>query len=161
MKNNQTQRPMHTVETFQSESEDGKTVHNTFNVYGGSVIFAATAPHVTQHIYGNHISTLPTVSPEEAEEVSRLTKEELKLFRYIPNVASLHEFIAQIELCDSAHDVALLAWRRLDNVFITRENIVTAEFIESLHPFIRQIKTGTSTDNLRCHINKFMVEKKA
>ena len=124
---------MHTVETFQSESEDGKTVHNTFNVYGGSVIFAATAPHVTQHIYGNHISTLPTVSPEEAEEVSKLTKEELKLFRYIPNVASLHEFIA----------------------------IVTAEFIESLHPFIRQIKTGTSTDNLRCHINKFMVEKKA
>ena len=116
---------MHTVETFQSESEDGKTVHNTFNVYGGSVIFAATAPHVTQHIYGNHISTLPTVSPEEAEEVSKLTKEELKLFRYIPNVASLHEFI------------------------------------ESLHPFIRQIKTGTSTDNLRCHINKFMVEKKA
>ena len=68
---------MHTVETFQSESEDGKTVHNTFNVYGGSVIFAATAPHVTQHIYGNHISTLPTVTPEEAEDVSSLTKEEL------------------------------------------------------------------------------------
>lgn len=75
---------MHTIETFQNESEDGKTVHNTFNVYGGSVIFAATAPHVTQHIYGNHISTLPTVTPEEAEEVSKLTKEELKLFRYIP-----------------------------------------------------------------------------
>ena len=146
------------METIKTESEDGRIV-NTFNVYGGSVIFAATAPHVTQHIYGNHIS-VPSVSPEEAEEVSKLTKEELKLYRYIPNVEALHEFIGQIELCDSAHDVALLAWRRLDNVYITRDNIVKAEFIESLQPFIRHIKTGVSTDNLRCHINKFMIEKK-
>ena len=63
-------------------------------------------------------------------------------------------------MCDSAHDVALLAWRRMDNVYITRDNIVKAEFIESLQPFIRHIKTGVSTDNLRCHINKFMMEKK-
>ena len=146
------------METIKTESEDGRIV-NTFNVYGGSVIFAATAPHVTQHIYGNHIS-VPSVSPEEAEEVSKLTKEELKLYRYIPNVEALHEFIGQIELCDSAHDVALLAWRRLDNVYITRDNIVKAEFIESLQPFIRLIKTLVYSDKLRCQIYKLIMEKK-
>lgn len=93
--------------------------------------------------------------------VSNLSKEELKLHRYIPDMQSLQDFITEIQQCDTASEVAVSAWRRLDNVYITKENIVTAEFIESLQPFIKQIKSGTSTDNLRCHINKLMMEKKA
>lgn len=149
---------MNTFEENEKEKEEGKNI-NTFHIENGSIVFAATAPHTVQIITGNHF-TITICSQEKVNSVASLSKEELKLHRYIPDVKSLQEFITQIQQCDSASEVALLAWRRLDNVYITKENIVTADFIESLQPFIKQIKSGTSTDNLRCHINKLMMEKR-
>lgn len=150
---------MNRTEKKQEEREEGKTI-NTFNIEKGSIVFAVTAANSVQIITGNHF-TIAVCKQEEMTSVSNLSKEELKLHRYIPDMQSLQDFITEIQQCDTAYEVAVSAWRRLDNVYITKENIVTAEFIESLQPFIKQIKSGTSTDNLRCHINKLMMEKKA
>lgn len=135
---------MNRTEKKQEEREEGKTI-NTFNIEKGSIVFAVTAANSVQIITGNHF-TIAVCKQEEMTSVSNLSKEELKLHRYIPDMQSLQDFITEIQQCDTASEVAVSAWRRLDNVYITKENIVTAEFIESLQPFIKQIKSGTSTD---------------
>ena len=122
------------------------------NIYGGSNQILPTATEANQY-YGGDNHKADACRPDEQPSTA-LTPEAQRLSLYIDNVEALRGYLTLLSQCTSAREVGeVVALMAQKEPALTPEEIVKERFIALLPPLAPQLTKGTSTDNLRIHID--------
>ena len=124
-----------------------------FNIYGGNNQILPNATEGKQYFrVGNHKDA--DGHTNEGQTSTALSPEAQRLSLYINNVESLHGYLMLLSQCTNAREVGeTVALMAQNEPALTPEEIVKERFITLLPPLAPRLTKGTSTDNLRIHID--------
>ena len=122
------------------------------NIYGGNNQILPNATEANQYYGGGHKGDGSQGSDKQPS--TALTPEAQRLSLYIDNVEALRGYLTLLSQCTSAREVGeVVALMAQKEPALTSEEIVKERFISLLPPLAPQLTKGTSTDNLRIHID--------
>lgn len=79
---------------------------------------------------------------------------------YFKDEETFQHYKSLLAKCHTAKEVGKVTLSmRLNEPGVDEETVVSAKFIETLLPFLPNVKKGRSIDNLRCCINKAWSER--
>lgn len=123
-----------------------------FNIYGGNNQILPNATEANQYYGGSHKGAEDYAGAEMP--ATALTPEAQRLSLYIDNVEALHGYLTLLSQCTTAREVGeTVAMMAQKEPALTPDEIVKERFISLLPPLAPQLTKGTSTDNLRIHID--------
>lgn len=124
-----------------------------FNIYGGNNQILPNATEANQ--YNGNDSDKATDTPDDGQpSAMALTPEAQHLSLYINNVEALRGYLTLLSRCTCAREVGeVVALMAQKEPALTSEEIIKERFIALLPPLAPQLTKGTSTDNLRIHID--------
>lgn len=122
------------------------------NIYGGNNQILPNATEANQYYGGGHKGDGSQGSDKQPS--TALPPEAQRLSLYIDNAEALHGYLTLLSRCSSAREVGeVVALMAQKEPALTSEEIVKERFISLLPPLAPQLTKGTSTDNLRIHID--------
>lgn len=125
----------------------------SIQIYGGNNQILPNATYAVQNFYGDELASQNTAG--ESSSPAPLTDDEQRLSIYINNVDTLRGYLSQLRACKSAKEVGeVVATMCLQESSIVEDLIVKQNFITLLLPFLTNVETGKSIDNLRLYINQ-------
>lgn len=123
------------------------------NIYGGNNQILPNATEANQY-YGSNNHKDDDNHSSDKQPAMALTPEAQRLSLYIDNVETLRGYLTLLSQCSSAREVGeVVALMAQKEPALTPEEIVKERFIVLLPPLAPQLTKGTSTDNLRIHID--------
>ena len=133
----------------------------SIQIYGGNNQILPNATYAVQNFYGDELASQNTAG--ESSSPAPLSPPEQRLSIYINNVDTLRGYLTQLQACKTAKEVGeVVATMCLQETTIVEELIVKQNFITLLLPFLTNVETGKSIDNLRLYINQaWEVRKRA
>ena len=124
-----------------------------FNIYGGNNQILPNATEANQY-YGGDGHKDDDRHADGEQPATALSPEAHRLSLFIDNVDALRGYLMLLSRCASAREVGeVVALMAQKEPALTPEEIVKERFIELLPPLVPQLTKGTSTDNLRIHID--------
>ena len=126
----------------------------SIQIYGGNNQILPNATYAVQNFYGDELASQNTAG--ESSSPAPLSPPE-----HINNVDTLRGYLTQLQACKTAREVGeVVATMCLQETTIVEELIVKQNFITLLLPFLTNVETGKSIDNLRLYINQALEVRK-
>lgn len=132
--------------------DDKENSNISFYIYGGNNQILPNATTATQNFYDGRVAQ--EKGDEAKDKDILLTSEAARLSVYINKVEDLGIYLAQIEACTGAAELAKIIVNMAEREpNITQELIVKEKFISLFLPLTPNFTSGKSIDNLRARIN--------
>lgn len=132
--------------------DDKENSNISFYIYGGNNQILLNATAATQNFYDGRVAQ--EKGDEAKDKDILLTSDAARLSVYINKVEDLGIYLAQIEACTGAAELAKIIVNMAEREpNITQELIVKEKFISLFLPLTPNFTSGKSIDNLRARIN--------
>lgn len=132
--------------------EEKQPLNITFNITGGNNQILPNATKAEQHFHfsgsGEQVAKVATQGkPWTEDDIARLGL-------YIESRERLTSLVATLTACQSAKEAADALTLLLDHESrLTPDLLVKRNFLEVVMPFLRQVDSGKTVDNLRRCVN--------